>query len=410
MVAGLLPGLDLPQLHSGVSGGAVEHGCELLLCGEVGAGAGGEKTAPGQQLHGPVVDLLIPGDGVGNGPAGLGEGRRVQDDEVVPLRLLLQRGQQVEHVGGHAVHCAGEAVARRVGPGHLHGGLRHIHGGDVLRPAHRGVQSEGSGVGEAVQHRPAPGDAPHRPAVVLLVQEEPGLLAVLHVYQIFHAVLRDLRHCRIRRRFPRQGIPPLALGQPLLLPQGHVVPEKDPADREPVRPEELRQRRQQDVLDPLHAHGQHLDGQQVVELVHRQSGKGICLPEDDPAGVQVLRRHHALPVFPGPLKLPAPEGGVELVIGVAGHQPHPDLGLFRQKARTQIPALFADHVHQAAVFRLSLCGCNFCVIDPGMAPEDGGLRFGRDGVSGVIPFRFHGMIPFPLIFPGQCITFLRETP
>ena len=115
-------------------------------------------------------------------------------------------------------------------------------------------------------------------------------------------------------------------------------------------------------------------------------------------------------INPFTLKLPAPEGGVELVIGVAGHQPHPDLGLFRQKARTQIPALFADHVHQAAVFRLSLCGCNFCVIDPGVAPEDGGLRFGRDGVSGVIPFRFHGMIPFPLIFPGQCITFLRETP
>ena len=125
--------------------------------------AGGEKTAPGQQLHGPVVDLLIPGDGVGNGPAGLGEGRRVQDDEVVPLRLLLQRGQQVEHVGGHAVYCAGEAVARRVGPGHLHGGLRHIHGGDVLRPAHRGVQSEGSGVGEAVQHRPAPVSYTHLP-------------------------------------------------------------------------------------------------------------------------------------------------------------------------------------------------------------------------------------------------------
>lgn len=139
-----------------------------------------------------------------------------------------------------------------------------------------------------------------------------------------------------------------------------------------------------------------------MELVHRQPGKGVRLPEDDAAGVQVLRRHDALPVLPGPLELPAPEGGVKLVVGVAGHQPHPDLGPLRQKARAQIPALFADHVHQAAVFRLSLCGCNFRVIDPGMAPEDGGLRFGRDGVPGVIPFRFHGMIPFPLIFPGQC--------
>ena len=37
---------------------------ELLLRGEVGAGAGGQIPAPGQQLHGPVVDLLVAGDGV----------------------------------------------------------------------------------------------------------------------------------------------------------------------------------------------------------------------------------------------------------------------------------------------------------------------------------------------------------
>ena len=108
-----------------------------------------------------------------------------------------------------------------------------------------------------------------------------------------------------------------------------IVPQEHAPDGEAVRPEDLRQRRQQEVLDPLHAHGQHLDGQQVVELVHRQARKGVRLPEDDPAGVQILRRHHALPVLPGPPELPLPEGPVKLVVGIAGHQPHPDLGVFR---------------------------------------------------------------------------------
>ena len=389
MVAGLLPGLDLPQLHPGVLRGAVEHGHELLLCGEVGAGAGGQIPAPGQQLHGPVVDLLVAGNGVGHSLPGFGKGRRVQDDEVVLHRLPLQGRQQVEHVGGHAVHDLREAVARRVGPGHLHRGLGHIHSGDVLRASQSGVQSEGPGVGEAVQHGLSPGKTPHRPAVVLLIQKEPGLLAVLHVHQIPNAVLRDFRHRRRRRRLAGQGVPALALDQPLLFPQGDIVPQEDAPDGKAVGAQDLRQRRQQEVLDALHAHGEHLDGQKVVELVHGEPRKGIRLPEDDAAGVQVLRGHDALAVVPGPLELPPPEGLVEPVVGVAGDQPHPDLRPLRQKARAQIPALFADHVHQAAVFRLALRVCDLRVVHPGVAPENGCLRLGRDGVPGIIPLCFH---------------------
>ena len=92
-----------------------------------------------------------------------------------------------------------------------------------------------------------------------------------------------------------------------------------------VGAQELRQGRQQEVLDALHAHGEHLDGQDVVELVHGEPRKGIRLPKDDAAGVQVLRVHDALAVVPGPLELPPPEGLVEPVVGVAGDQPHPDL-------------------------------------------------------------------------------------
>ena len=100
MVGALLAGLDLPELHPGVTGGAVEHFDEQLLGGEVAARAGGQISAPGQQLHGPVVDLLIAAHGVVYRLAALGEGRGIEDDEIVLPGLLLQLRKQVEHVGG----------------------------------------------------------------------------------------------------------------------------------------------------------------------------------------------------------------------------------------------------------------------------------------------------------------------
>ena len=93
----------------------------------------------------------------------------------------------------------------------------------MLCPAPGGVQGKGTGVGEAVQHRPPPGQPRHRQPVVLLVQEEAGFLPVLHVHQIADAVFRDLRHSRVRRCFAGKREPALALGQPFLFPQGDVI-------------------------------------------------------------------------------------------------------------------------------------------------------------------------------------------
>ena len=389
MVAGLLPGLDLPQLHAGISGGVVEHGHELFLCGEVGAGAGSHISAPGQQTHGPVVDLLVPGDGIADGLAGLGEGGRVQNDEIVPGRLLLQSGQQVKDIGRHALHHAFQTVACRIGPGHLHGGLRYVYCGDVGRTAQRGVQGKGSGVGKAVQHRLAPGQSGHRPAVVLLVQEEAGLLAVFHVYQVLHAVFRDLRDGRVRGLLAGKMVPSLPLGQTLLFPQGHVIAQKHAPDGLPVLPQDADQQGQQKVLNVFHAHREDLHAQKVVELVHGQARESVRLAEDDPAGVQIRRVHDGLAVVPGPAELPLPKGLVEAVVGVSGEQTDPDLGVFGEKAGAQIPAFFAHHVHQAAVIGGTFRADDLRVIDPGVTPENGGLRLGSHGVAGITAGCFH---------------------
>ena len=154
-------------------------------------------------------------------------------------------------------------------------------------------------------------------------------------------------------------------------------------DRLSVLPQDLRQHGQQRSLHPLHPHGQHLHGEQIVELVHRQSRKGVRLAEDDAAAVQVLGIHDGFPVLPGPLELPAPESQIKAVVCVAGEEAHTDLGPLREKACAQIPSLFAEDVHQTAVFRLTLRGQHLLSVDPGVSPENGGLRLGGDGVSGI---------------------------
>ncbi len=57
---------------------------------EVGAGAGGQITAVFHQLHPPQVDLPVSLDRFLNGASGLGKCRRVQNDHVELLSLLLQ--------------------------------------------------------------------------------------------------------------------------------------------------------------------------------------------------------------------------------------------------------------------------------------------------------------------------------
>ena len=92
MVGGLLAHFDLAQLAVSVLCGGAQHLDEQLLGGKVGAAGRGQIAAPGQQLHGPVVDLLVPAHGVLHRAACLGKGGRVQDDEVaLALKIRFTR-------------------------------------------------------------------------------------------------------------------------------------------------------------------------------------------------------------------------------------------------------------------------------------------------------------------------------
>ena len=116
------------------------------------------------------------------------------------------------------------------------------------RTAQRGIQGEGAGVSEAVQNGFSRRQTAHRPAVVLLVQEEAGFLAVFYVYQIFDPIFRDLHHRTVRGCFAGEGIPALALRKTFLCPESHVVPQEHAPDGLAVPPENVHQSGEQKVL------------------------------------------------------------------------------------------------------------------------------------------------------------------
>lgn len=77
MVGGLAAVLDLAQGDGGVGGRFAEHLTEEVRRHKVGAGAGGQIAAAGQELHGLEIDLFIAPVGVFHGGPALGEGRGV---------------------------------------------------------------------------------------------------------------------------------------------------------------------------------------------------------------------------------------------------------------------------------------------------------------------------------------------
>ena len=265
------------------------------------------------------------------------------------LGLLFQLRQQVEHVGGSALHHIVKAVDAGVLGGAFHGKLRHVHRRHMLCAAFGRVEGKGAGVGEAVQHRPPLGQPRHRLPVVFLIQKEACFLAVDEVHPIADAVFHDVRPRESRLRLVRQGKPALALRQTLFFPQGGVIAQVDTGNVLPVRPQHLHQNGQQPRLYALHAQAHHLRHQHGAEAIHRQPREAVRLPEDHPTAEQVFRLHHRFAVVPRVLHPPLPEGIVEAVVGVAGEQAAADEGAAVIKGRAEIRALAADHIGQPAV-------------------------------------------------------------
>ena len=187
----------------------------------------------------------------------------------------------------------------------------------MLRAAQSGVEGKAARVGKAVQHPLAPGQLGHLAAVVLLVQEEAGLLAVFKVHPVAHAILADFRPGLLGGLEPLQGEPALVLLQTLPGAEGHVVALKDALDVLAVLAQHVHQDGEEDRLELLHAIGQGLGDQHRAEAVHGQAGELVGLAEDHPAAAQVVGAHYRLAVGPGVFHPAAPKVFVKAVVGVA---------------------------------------------------------------------------------------------
>ena len=254
----------------------------------------------------------------------------------------------------------------------------------VTRAAPGGVEGEAAGVGEAVQHGVSGGEACHGPAVVLLVEEETGLLAVLEIDVIVDAVLADLGLGGGGVRLTRQLEPALVLLEALLGAQSLVVPLVDAVDGLAVGPQHLGEEGEEEGLELLHPHAEGLGDEDVVEAVHGQARELVGLTKDDPAGREVGRLKDGLAVGPRILHPTPPEAGVEGIVGVAGDETDADLALEGDEAGAEVGTLGAHHVGEGAVLRLALGeGEDVVFVHPRVSAHKAGLGFFIYFINGV---------------------------
>ena len=245
-------------------------------------------------------------------------------------------------------------------------------------------------MGKAVQHSVPGSNAGHSPAVVFLVEEKAGFLAVLKIDVVEHAVLADLSLGAVGVRLAGQVKPALVLCQALLGPQSLVVALVDALNGLAVSAQDLHQQGQEDGLELFHAHAQGLGDKDIAEPVHSQARKLVSLAKDDTAGGQVGGLQHGLAVGPGVLHPAAPESGVKGVVGVAADEPHPDLAVQRHEAGAQVRPLGADHIGQGAVFGFGVRGVEDVVfVHPGVAAHQQALGVFVDFIDGIVAGSFH---------------------
>ena len=91
---------------------------------------------------------------------------------------------------------------------------------------------------------------------------------------------------------------------------------------------------------------------------------------------------------------PSEKVPVKPVVGVPGQQPQANFTVFAKKSRAQILVLFADRIHKAAVFTVTLLTDDLPLVDPGVSLLHPPGALGGDDEPGKIPLCFHSFALF----------------
>ena len=256
MVRRLLPRFNLAQLHMGFRRRVMQHFHKQFFFHKMRAAAGGQISAPGQQLHGFHVDVFVTCSGVSHRLAALGKGRRIQNDKiVVPTVFRLQFVQQCKHIGLHYLHPVRHAVLFRVQRCHPAGLAAHIHCCHMSRSAFGRIQGKTSGMSETVQHVFAFRNTSHTLPVIFLIQKEPRLLPVLHIYLVHNTVFTNRSHRRCGWNFAFQRKPAFSLFQSFQQADFYIVPLIHAGNGFTIFSQQLNQQRDQHMFALFHSQG-----------------------------------------------------------------------------------------------------------------------------------------------------------
>ena len=276
-----------------------------------------------------------------HGRAALREGGRIQDDEVERTSLFLETGlalhklRQVFHdIGAREVHPVVQVVEPCILLGKRDGGIGDIDAADELGPSCGSIEAERPYMAEAVKDTASFCKLSNRSSVVLLVEEEAGLLAVLYVQIEEKAVFlchdTGIVRCGDAWLFP----PALVKIESLEPSRGRVCPLIDATDLLAIGTQDIEDQREEHLFPQLHAIRPDLRHKHILVAVDNEAGHAIRFAEEDAAAVRVRLSsgkgpgpHDSLPVLPGPEDAPPPESLIEAVVRVLREHAHADLGL-----------------------------------------------------------------------------------
>src|SRR5262245_20132401 len=152
MMQGLAQTLAHCELAPGVAGRLLHHALEARAFDVVGAGKRYQYAARAQQLEGTQVDFFVATQGFGEGSATVGEGGRIEYDQVKQLTASLELAEAVKDIAGFKPATLAETIARGILLRHLQYRGRAVHPQYFFSPSGSGMYTASTSVTKSIQH------------------------------------------------------------------------------------------------------------------------------------------------------------------------------------------------------------------------------------------------------------------
>ena len=160
------------------------------------AGEGGKQAVLGKQLSCLQMKLTVSAQGIGDSLARAGEGRGIEDDQIVLFLASGSCGEKLKNIRTDDLNGNLIELCVRLDPGQIF--FSGFHGGDFCGPRLGAGDGKSTLIREAVEHSAALRPSSHLSIAGALVEIEAGLLPIDRVKLEFHSRDRDLEGARLR--------------------------------------------------------------------------------------------------------------------------------------------------------------------------------------------------------------------